>query len=108
MQLRTGMQEESEGEHVVFRSAKRCRERWNNYMDPNLKKTPYTDEEDIHLLQLVKNYGKKWSEIRKKMVGRNENSVKNRFNALVKLDHFYSPSQFPQSESFSSPKEGIM
>ena len=33
---------------------------------------------------MVKEIGKKWSEIAKKLLGRTENGVKNRFNSLIK------------------------
>ena len=42
--------------------------------------------EDLNLLEAVKNYGKKWAIIAKKIVGRNENGVKNRFNSLIKRE----------------------
>lgn len=38
------------------------------------------------MLQLVKNLGKKWSEISKQLPGRNENSVKNRFFSLLRKE----------------------
>lgn len=49
----------------IFRSAKQCREHWNCYLNPTLKKGPWNIEEDIQLLELIKNNNgeKKWSEI---------------------------------------------
>ena len=45
----------------------------------------WSKEEDLILLKNVTEIGKKWSFISKKMPGRNENSVKNRVNAIVKI-----------------------
>jgi hypothetical protein len=40
--------------------------------------------EDLNLLRLQQNLGKSWSHIAQKLPGRTENSVKNRWNSLVK------------------------
>lgn len=47
----------------IFRNAKQCREHWNCYLNPNLKKGPWKPEEDIQLLKCIKNNkgSKKWS-----------------------------------------------
>ena len=41
-------------------------------------------DEEIKLLENYLNIGKKWSEISRKIPGRNENSVKNKFNSIIK------------------------
>jgi len=46
-----------------FRSAKQCRERWNNYLDPTKKRESWTAEEDLALVRCVMERGKKWSAI---------------------------------------------
>jgi len=48
------------------------------------KRGPWSLEEDVILLKGILEKGKKWSEISKSLPGRTENSVKNRFNSLVK------------------------
>ena len=48
---------------------------------------PWTDEEDIILLKLIQFKGKKWSEISKALNNcRTENTVKNRYNSLLKKE----------------------
>jgi myb proto-oncogene protein len=49
----------------VFRSSKQCREHWNCFLNPRLKKGPWLASEDMQLLTLIKNNNgcKKWSEI---------------------------------------------
>ena len=56
------------------------RERYVNFLDPRLKKTPWTKEEDDILFQYQRIVGNKWSEIRKCIPGRSENSIKNRYH----------------------------
>lgn len=63
------------------RLGKQVRERWYNHLDPQLKKGPYSDEEDQKLLALHAKMGNRWCEIAKEMCGRSENSVKNRWNS---------------------------
>ena len=67
-----------------FRQSKQCRERWTNHLDPSLKKGSWTNREDVILLKEFLVKGKKWSEIAKKLPGRTENSVKNRWVSLLK------------------------
>lgn len=37
----------------IYRRGKQCRERWNNYLDPEINRGEWTDEEDYKLLQIV-------------------------------------------------------
>lgn len=53
----------------------------------------WSEEEDIKLLELITRLEKKWSQISRKMAGRNEYSVKNRFYYIMKtckMDAFTS------------------
>lgn len=68
----------------MYRYPRQCRERWNNYLDPNVTKGRFTEEEDVELFRAYKQLGKKWAEIAKRMKTRTENAVKNRFNSLIK------------------------
>ncbi|GAB4846766.1 hypothetical protein Ancab_025774 [Ancistrocladus abbreviatus] len=64
------------------RVGKQCRERWYNYLQPNIKKEAWTEEEVQTLIQLHKVYGNKWAEIARVMPGRTENSIKNLWNSM--------------------------
>lgn len=44
-------------ERIPGRMGKQCRERWYNHLDPALKKTPWTAEEDRILRELQAGYG---------------------------------------------------
>lgn len=67
------------------RTSKQCRERWINYLDPSLKHSAFTEEEDTLLLKLHSELGNKWATIAKIMTGRNENNVKTRYHTLQKF-----------------------
>lgn len=68
----------------VVRNGKQCRERWYNFLNPEINREPFTPEEDLQILKLRKDIGNRWSEIVKLLAGRTENSVKNRFNCMYK------------------------
>jgi len=73
---------------IHFRKGKQCRERWNNYLNPVLNKSEWTIEEDILMLQYIKNSGKRWSKLSVILQGRTENGIKNRFFALIKKQKY--------------------
>lgn len=52
------------------RSAKQCRERWHNHLDPSIKKAPITIEEEVRIFGLYKQYGNKWARIAKELENR--------------------------------------
>jgi hypothetical protein len=55
------------------------RDRYVNVLDPSMKKTPWTAEEDAILFKHQKMFGNKWVKIGKFLPGRPENSIKNRY-----------------------------
>jgi hypothetical protein len=58
------------------RTARQIRERYRLYLDPSVLKTPFEYEEDMKLLQYVKEIGKKWSKIAKLIKGRTDVQLK--------------------------------
>ena len=68
--------------HIAGRNAKQCRERWVNHLNPGVKKSQWTAEEDALLLRVQQELGNRWSEIAKHLDGRPDNAVKNRWYTL--------------------------
>lgn len=69
---------------VEGRSAKQCRERWTNTLDPSIKKGDWTEAEDAVIFREYRLRGPKWTEIAKLMPGRPENAIKNRFYSTLR------------------------
>ena len=90
------------------RSPKQCRERWFNHLDPTLKKSPWTLEEDSLIKENVKKYGMKWSFISRFVEGRSDNDIKNRWYSYLsreKLKKKYFIEIFPSSNSSKLEKK---
>ena len=66
------------------RSSKSCRLRWCNQLNPNVKRGPFTKEEDDTILEQHAIHGNKWAVISRAMPGRTDNQVKNRFNSTLR------------------------
>ena len=61
------------------KSAKQCRERWHNQLNPKVCLGPLSTAEEKKVLALHQKYGNKWSKIAGKMPGRTDNVIKNYF-----------------------------
>lgn len=66
------------------KSAKQCRERWMNYLDPSLLRNEWRPEDNLRLIQLHELSGSHWKDIARKFPGRTDNSIKNQFFSLVR------------------------
>lgn len=102
-------------DHMVPRTARQCRERWTNYVNPSLSKDPWTPEEDLLLIEKHKEFGNHWKIIEKYFNNRSKNNIKHRWASMKEsfsnnegstisntLAHTASPTAEPAQTSDSS------
>lgn len=68
---------------VPGRTNKACRKRWLHSLSPNVKKSPWTKEEDQLLLQLYEQYPEKWSVIARQIPGRTDDACSKRYREAL-------------------------
>uniref|UniRef100_A0AAV1UT02 Uncharacterized protein n=1 Tax=Peronospora matthiolae TaxID=2874970 RepID=A0AAV1UT02_9STRA len=68
--------------YIPGRTAKQCRERWRNHLDPSINKFPFTLEEDKVIQDGFRNMGNRWTQIAELLPGRTEDAVKMRWKVL--------------------------
>ena len=61
------------------RNPRQCRERWCNYINPELRKDPWTEEEDKILEEKYAEFGPKWNKLAKFFNNRGDNNIRNRW-----------------------------
>ncbi|KAH0788739.1 Myb-like DNA-binding domain containing protein [Histomonas meleagridis] len=69
---------------VPTRTAKQCRERWFNRLDPSLKHGPFEQWEDQIIIEKQKEVGNRWSIIAQLLPGRSCGAIKNRWYSSLK------------------------
>lgn len=65
------------------RTPRQCRERYGNYLSPNVVNGPWSEDEDLMLLKLVKELGSRWCKILRFFDKRSDVNIKNRYSYLV-------------------------
>lgn len=65
--------------HMPNRTTRQCRERYRNYLSPQIKNGPWTTEEDLLLEQKYLEYGPKWATIAQFFKTRSDVNIKNRW-----------------------------
>ena len=68
---------------IEGRTARQCRDRYANYLRPNLNFDRWTPEEDSLLIQQYYKFGPKWSKICTMFKGRSSSSLKNRWHSYL-------------------------
>ena len=73
-----------------LRAAVACREKWYEKLDPNLRREPFTPEEDQLALALARKLPERhWSMISRCMDGRTDNMVMKRISSLTGMYVLY-------------------
>ncbi|KAF8067237.1 CDC5 [Scenedesmus sp. PABB004] len=84
---------------LVRKSAKQCKARWYEWLDPSIKKTEWTREEDEKLLHLAKLMPTQWRTIAP-IVGRTPAQCLDRYEKLLDMalgkDGTYDPADDPR------------
>ena len=95
------------------RTARQCRDRWVNYLNPLLCDKEWTEEEDNLLLEMYKEFGTHWKDLSLFFHGRSLNSVRNRVLKLERRNkskarkkHGKILTELPESKNNVEIKEG--
>jgi hypothetical protein len=75
--------------HLPGRSARQCRQRWSNYVNPNISKHEWTESENEIVLTTYRDSGPKWCVIAHFLPGGSRNNVENRYFALQRYEINY-------------------
>ncbi|CAH2063265.1 unnamed protein product, partial [Thlaspi arvense] len=73
----------------LLRCGKSCRLRWTNYLRPDIKRGPFTPEEENLVIQLHAILGNRWAAIAAQLPGRTDNEIKNLWNTHLKKRLLY-------------------
>lgn len=67
---------------VPGRTQVQCRERWVNSLDPSVKRSEWTEQEDLRLEAAIKEHGYCWSKVAAVLPSRTDNQCWRRWKAL--------------------------
>lgn len=95
---------------IEGRTPKQIRDRYTNYLAPNLVDSPWTPEEDRLLMELADKFNNRWASIVPYFTGRSANSLKNRYHRHLKrkanlVQNEQHPAKLPP---ISVAMEGLM
>jgi hypothetical protein len=89
---------------LIDRTGQQVRERYVNYLKPNLTKEPWTSELDEQLIILSSQYNKKWSKIVKFFPGKTDVLIKNHYDKIKTKPHpSLTNRTVPQNLSITDP-----
>ena len=80
------------------RSARQLKERWFNYLDPNVDIHDWTPEEEELLLEKISQCGKKWRMIAQSFNGRTDVHLKNRYQLMKRRERLTGNIRLPQNK----------
>ena len=71
-------------ERSFVKSPKQCKERWQNYLNPDLIEEKWSHDEYWSLLKLHRRYRNHWKSISSSFKGRTDNCIKNQFFSIIR------------------------
>ena len=83
---------------IPNRSAKQCRDRYQNYLAKNVFYGEWTKEEDNIILQKLNEFGNQWSILSKFLKNRTPNAIKNRASFLIKNSEKICPTEINKKD----------
>ena len=73
-------------EKLPNRTRQMCRTRWHCCLKPEIKKGPFSAEENKTLMEAYGKLGNKWTEISKRLPGRTGDAIRHRWERALKLE----------------------
>ncbi|PHT74496.1 Protein ODORANT1 [Capsicum annuum] len=91
----------------LLRCGKSCRLRWTNYLRPDIKRGPFSPEEQKLVIQLHGILGNRWAAIASQLPGRTDNEIKNLWNTHLRK-RLLSMGIDPQTHEHLSDPNGLV
>lgn len=97
-------------QQMIGRSPRQCRERYQNYLGPNIIKRAWAPEEDILIMTKYNEIGPKWECISKLLTGRTGNDTRNRYLTITrkfKKEILNKTKETPNNDEVTNTEENI-
>jgi len=85
------------------RSNKQIKSRYDEYIRPDLIKTPFSKEEDLLILELYNKFSNQWAKFQKYMPNRSQRKIKLRYEALLNTSFYKFYSNLSQIKNSENP-----